>query len=134
QGMNLIQRREERTMRVLQIFLMGLVLGVFVATGESWSAAPSHTTRTDSGGGVTVKVTYLESKTRNELRFLVVVDTHSVHLDTYDLKAIAVLRDETGKNYLPMEAVENKGSGHHREATVIFPKVSSEAKRLEIVI
>lgn len=120
-------------MRVLQMFLMGLVLGVFVATGASWSAAASHTTRTNSGGGVTVKVTYLDPKAGNDLRFQVVLDTHSVNLDGYDLKAITVLRDETGKSYFPTE-VENKGRGHHREATVIFPKVSSEAKRLELVI
>ena len=80
-----------------------------------------------------MKVTYLDPKTSNELRFQVVLDTHSVNLDGYDLKTITVLRDDTGKSYFPAE-VENKGSGHHREVTVIFPKVSSEAKRLEVVI
>ena len=46
---------------------------------------------------------------------------------------ITVLRDETGKTYLPT-GIESKGSGHHREATLIFPKVSGEAKRIQIVI
>ena len=32
------------------------------------------------------------------------------------------------------DGAENKGSGHHRELTLIFPKVAPEAKRLEIVI
>jgi hypothetical protein len=109
---------------------MALVANI-LGYGESFGATASHTTRTVSGGGVTVKVTF-DPKTSNDLRFQVVLDTHSVNLDGYDLKAITVLRDETGKNYLPTE-VENKGSGHHREATVIFPKVSS-AKRLELVI
>jgi hypothetical protein len=110
------------------LFLAGLL-----GHGESFGAVASHTTRTVSGGGVTVTVTYLDPKTSNDLRFQVVLDTHSVNLDGYDLKAITVLRDDTGKSYLPTE-VENKGSGHHREVTVIFPKVSSEANRLEIVI
>jgi hypothetical protein len=109
------------------LFLSGSLLGIH----ESFAVAASHTTQTVSGGGVTVKVTYLDSKTTNELPFQVVLDTHSVNLDGYDLKSITILRDETGKSYLPTK-VENKGSGHHREVTVIFPKLSSEAKRLEI--
>jgi hypothetical protein len=62
-----------------------------------------------------------------------VLDTHSVVLDGYDLTAVTVLRDDTGKNYVPTGA-ENKGSGHHREATLSFPKISPDAKRLEIVM
>jgi hypothetical protein len=120
-------------MKAFALFVMMALVANILGYGESFGAAPSHTTRTDSGGGVTIKVTYLDSKGGNDLRFQVVLDTHSVNLDGYDLKAITVLRDETGKSYLPME-VENKGSGHHREATVIFPKVSSAAKRLELVI
>jgi hypothetical protein len=30
--------------------------------------------------------------------------------------------------------VETKGGGHHREATVVFPTFSPEAKRVELVI
>jgi hypothetical protein len=118
-------------MKALILFLGGLF--VTGGHGESFSAVASHTTRTVSEGGVTVTVTYLDSKTSNDLRFQVVLDTHSVNLDGYDLKTITVLRDDAGKPYLP-NAVENKGSGHHREATVIFPKLSPETKRLEIVI
>jgi hypothetical protein len=120
-------------MKTLKVFFAGLLLTAFLGTGETFGAEASHATRTDSGGGVTVKITYLDSKTSNEVRFQVVLDTHSVNLDSYDLKTVTVLRDDTGKTYLPTE-VENKGSGHHREATLIFPKLSSEAKRLEIAI
>ena len=76
---------------------------------------------------------YLNPGSNDDPRFQVVLDTHSVGLDGYDLKSITVLRDDTGKSYLPAGA-ENKGSGHHREITLSFPKVSPEAKRLEIVI
>lgn len=119
-------------MKMLGMVLAGLILNGLLLKAEGFAAGASNA-RTVAGGGVTVTVTYLDSKAGNDLRFQVVLDTHSVNLDGYDLKTITVLRDDTGKSYLPTE-VENKGSGHHREVTVIFPKVSSEAKRLEIVI
>ena len=76
---------------------------------------------------------YLNPGSNDDPRFQVVLDTHSVGLDGYDLKSITVLRDDAGKSYPPAGA-ENKGSGHHREVTLSFSKVSPEAKRLEIVI
>jgi hypothetical protein len=100
---------------------------------ESFGTAASHTTRTDSGGGVTVKATFLDFKTRGELHFQVVLDTHSVNLDGYDLKSLSSLRDDIGNTYFPT-AVENKGSGHHRQSTVIFSKVAPNSKRVELLI
>ena len=120
-------------MKALAIVFAGLVLNGLLENGESFGAAASDATQTVSGGAVTAKVTYLNPKSSDEPRFQVVLDTHSVALDSYDLKAISLLRDDTGKTYLP-NAVENKGSGHHREVILTFPKVSAEAKRLEIVI
>ena len=114
---------------ILAILLFSLSLG----SGESFGAETSHTTRTDTGGGVTVKVTYLDPKTSSDLRFQVALDTHSVNLDSYDLKTLTVLRDDTGKNHLPT-GVENKGSGHHREATVTFAKIANSTKRVELVV
>jgi hypothetical protein len=120
-------------MKRLTIFVIGLFLGGFLHGGESFGAAATDATQTVSGGGVTAKVTYLNPKSSDDLRFQVVLDTHSVAIDGYDLKAITLLRDDTRKTY-PPNAVENKGSGHHREVILTFPKVSPEAKRLEIVI
>lgn len=120
-------------MKGFTLFLAGLVLSGLLGHRESFGAAASDTTQTVSGGGVTTKITYLNPRSNDDPRFLVVLDTHSVALDGYDLKALTVLRDDTGKSYLPT-GVENKGSGHHREVTLSFPKVSPEAKRLEIVI
>ena len=62
-----------------------------------------------------------------------VLDAHSVNLDGYELKTLSLVRDEMGKEYQPT-GVENKGSGHHRETVLSFPKGSPEAKRLELVI
>ena len=115
------------------LFLSVLCLMGLLRIGESFGAAAAGTAQTVSGGGVTAKVTYLNPGSNDDPRFQVVLDTHSVGLDGYDLKSITVLRDDAGKSYPPAGA-ENKGGGHHREITLSFPKVSPEAKRLELVI
>ena len=120
-------------MKAFGVFLATLLLGGLLGNGESFGGEASIATQTVSGGGVTTKVTYLNPKSNDDPRFEVVLDTHSVNLDAYDLKSISVLRDDTGKSYLPTGA-ENKGSGHHREVALTFPKLSREAKRLELTI
>ena len=120
-------------MKTVKLFLLGLLLGGFVGNSVSFGAAAPGLTRTDSGGGVTVKVTYVHPQGEDEARFEVVLDTHSVNLDAYDLKTLSVVRDDTGNNYQTTRA-ENKGSGHHREATLTFSKLSPEARVLELVI
>lgn len=110
-----------------------LLLGV-LGIDQGLGAAAAGLTRTNSGGGVTVDVTYLHSQHAGETRFQVILDSHSgVHIEAYDLKTLSVLRDDSGKNYQPTQ-VENKGRYHHREITIVFPKPSPPAKRLELVI
>jgi len=65
--------------------------------------------------------------------FQVVLDTHSVNVDTYDFKSIAVMCDDAGNSYIPV-ALENKVSGHHRDAIISFAKISPESKRIELVV
>lgn len=119
--------------RNMRMLLIVLLLGGSLTTGESFAAAGPDATQTVSGGGVTAKVTYLNPKSNDEPRFQVVLDTHSVNLDAYDFKRITVLGDGTGKTYPPTK-VENKGGGHHRQVILTFPKMSPDAKRVEIVI
>ena len=120
-------------MTAIKVFLAGLLLGGLIGGAESLAAAASQPTRTNSGGGVTVKVTPIDLKANGDLRFMIVLDTHSVNLDAYDLKSIAVLRDDSSKSYSPT-AVENKGGGHHREAVFSFPKPALKTKRIELLI
>ena len=120
-------------MNVFKVLLAAITLGLGVTAVGAFAAESGNMTQTIAGGGVTVKVTYLNPKATDHMRFQVVLDTHSVNLDTYDLKSLAVLRDETGKTYFP-DKVENKGGGHHRESILSFPKLSPEAKRVELMI
>ena len=116
-------------MKTFNTILAGLLFSMLLLV----DAMASEATQTVVGGGVTVKVTYLDPKASDGVRFQVALDTHSVNLDSYDLKTISVLRDDAGNTYAPT-AVDNKGSGHHRETTVSFAKVTSGTKRIELVI
>ncbi len=113
--------------------LAGLCFIALFGIGASYAAGPPGLTRTSTIGGVTVKVTYLNPQETADARFDIALDTHSVNLDAYDLKALSHLRDEVGRDYQPTH-VENKGSGHHRQITLVFPKPSAEPRKLELVI
>ena len=113
--------------------LAGLLFSALLLVNGTISVIASDATQAVAGGGVTVKVTYVNPKGGDGARFQMALDTHSVNLDSYDLKTISVLRDDAGNTFSPT-AVENKGSGHHRETIVSFAKVASGTKRLELVI
>ena len=119
--------------KTYMLILGGLLLFGLSGFTESLGAADPELTRAQSGGGVTVKVTYLNPQGTEDSRFQVVLDTHSVDLDKYDLKILSLLRDDSGKTYEPTGA-ENKGSGHHREVTVVFPRPSAGVESLQLVI
>ena len=116
-------------MKTFNTILAGLLLSMSLLA----DAMASDATQAVTDGGVTVNVTYLNPKQDDGARFQVALDTHSVNLDSYDFKTIAVLRDDSGNTYLPA-AVENKGSGHHRQATVVFGKIASGTKYVELMI
>ena len=111
---------------------LGLLLFTLLLVTQSLAATPALT-RTHSGGGVTAKVTYLNPEGTEDARFDISLDTHSVTLDSYDLKSLSLLRDDAGKTSQPT-TVENKGSGHHRQVVLVFPKAGTGSKRLELVI
>ena len=111
---------------------LGLLLFTLLLVTQSL-AATRALTRTHSGGGVTAKVTYLNPEDAEDTRFEISLDTHSVNLDSYDLKALSSLRDSAGRTYQPSN-VENKGSGHHRQVVLVFPKPAAVSSRIELVI
>ena len=111
---------------------LGLFLISLFWVAQSPAAVPALT-RTHAGGGVTAKATYLNPGGTEDTRFEISLDTHSVDLDIYDLKRLSLLRDDAGKVYQPTK-VENKGSGHHRQLVLVFPKLAPGNKRLELVV
>ena len=101
---------------------MVLVITLTLASGlasRSWaqSTEPSPT-QTNEGGGVTIKATWLEPL--DQLEFKIVLDTHSVNLDSLDLGLLTSLRGEHLKSVSPV-AWNAPSGGHHREGILRFP-------------
>jgi hypothetical protein len=129
------------------------ILGVLIITGlyasaprmatASQDAAPATQValepRTIQAGPVTIKVTSQPSDTG--LVFSMVLDTHSVDLDQYDLRLLASLRTDHGVEIQPEVWDASKG-GHHREGSLVFPRfgvdgaelIGPDAHHLELVI
>ena len=92
--------------------------------------------QSNEAGSVAIEVQWVKVE-GNSLVFKVAMDTHSVALDQYDLGKLAVLRDDTGKEYRPVSWDAPPG-GHHLEGRLTFPLPDSvsqgKTKYVEIVI
>ncbi|HBY97624.1 MAG TPA: hypothetical protein DEP84_27390 [Chloroflexi bacterium] len=99
----------------------GSVQAAPAATDEAVPARhnrASFPVQTSEGGQVSVAVTW--SGPATGLVFDVAMNTHSVNLDGYNLKQLAVLRTDQGQEVRP-SGWETSGGGHHRAGTLIFP-------------
>jgi hypothetical protein len=92
--------------------------------------SPVSSTQEQSGGGVTVTVTYLNTH-NDRIQFEVAMNTHTVPLDEYKLDNIAYLQDDKGNTYKPL-SWDAWGGGHHISGTLSFPKVQSKSITLVI--
>ncbi len=122
-----------KTSIVRLILTVGLILAGFVMTGDSFGGETPGLTRSHSRGSVRVEATYLNPQDTEGARFQVRMNTHSVDLDSYDLKALSLLRDETGRVYRAT-SVENQGGGHHRTVILNFSEVPEGIQNLELII
>ena len=124
--------RAGRIARALAVVALGAsvfgpVAPTFAATQELTAVRQGVEAQTDVGGGVTVKVARLEGT--DTLAFKVVLDTHAVDLDAYDLGQLAVLRTTEGLEIAPV-AWNAPAGGHHREGTLSFPLLAEDGSRL----
>ena len=122
---------DSRARHLRSLVLTGLVAVVLSGCGSAESggdagnsaeqdvARPSAATQISEGGEVTVAVTW-EGRSAGPV-FDVAMDTHSVDLDGYDLRQLAVLRTDGGEEARPSGWNAPKG-GHHREGTLSFPE------------
>jgi hypothetical protein len=120
------------------ILLVTVVVLVRVAVGvwNTWTPAvpvsapvadkASDATRVNEGGQVTIKATW--NRASATPIFDVVMDTHAVDLDGYDLGQLAVLR-VNGREIQPVSWEAPKG-GHHRQGTLSFPATASDGTPL----
>lgn len=123
---------------MLAVVGLALILGIVISAcsasppaaatrGPTSTATPSTSTQTSDEGQVTVKVTWTDPSAG--LAFAVVMDTHAVDLDGYDLKQLAVLRTDQGREVQPNDWDAPKG-GHHRSGTLTFPTNGPDGKSL----
>ena len=112
------------------IALLGLGLAACGSTAPAGGAGagaavaqPAAAPQTSEGGQVTMKVTWAGPSAGPA--FSVVMDTHAVDLDGYDLRQLAVLRTGDGREVRPTGWDAAKG-GHHRQGTLVFPATAPD--------
>ncbi len=76
-------------------------------------------TRIDSQGAVVVEVTPLDFGDEDELRFQVLMNTHSVDL-SMDISALSSLETELGVR-VPAVSWDGPAGGHHISGILVFP-------------
>jgi hypothetical protein len=105
--------------------MRALPLALVVAT--SLAAPPSDAqelTKTDRQGPVAVAVSLSTAPVvGSPIKVKVGLDTHSVALDGIALDRAVVWRGPDGIEVGPTAVEQAKGSGHHREAVLVFPPV-----------
>lgn len=121
---------------LLLLLVAGLIAAVTAACGGSKQnaastaaskAASTGLRQSSDAGNVTVDVTW-KGRAAGPV-FTVAMDTHSVDLDGYDLRTLALLRTDQGTEVQPASWDAPKG-GHHREGTLTFPTTTADGKPL----
>jgi len=98
------------------------------------SYAQNELTKEDRQGRVTVTVTLTAPPVDlTPIRLQVSLDTHSVMLDTIQFEDAVAMRNPDGIDLRPSAVEQVKGSGHHREAVLVFPPIA-QGGRLRIVV
>jgi hypothetical protein len=82
---------------------------------------------------VTVAVKPTDLAVGAPVAFDIAMNTHSVDLGD-DMTKIALLRDDSGKEYQPTAWDGPAGGGHHREGTLTFPALTAKPRYVELVI
>ena len=132
--MNKRQIRQAAGRWIVRGMLVALGVASIGPVGPAVAATPNvvvvrqtDDAQTSSGGGVTVRVSRLDIA--DSIAFKVVLDTHSVNLDGYDLVQLAVLRTPSGEEIAPL-AWDAPVGGHHRQGTLTFPSVAADGTPL----
>src|SRR3989344_4869200 len=90
-------------------------------------------TKTDEQASVTVVITPLDLSPQSAVwKFDIGMNTHSVELDQ-DMTEVAVLVDDKGKEYRPLNW-DGPIGGHHREGVLIFNQITPIPKSVELKI
>lgn len=117
------------------VALVGLWIWVVIGPNQVSQDATKQKVflkQSDDRGQVTVEVIPISLESGKEVRFKVVLDTHSVEL-SYDLLKASNLSDDRSNNFKPISW--NGGSGgHHLNGELVFPSLAAKAKSAQLII
>ena len=103
---------------------IGLILVIVALGGVGVAGAQQGLTKQDRQGPVTVAVTLTAPPAVGmPVRAKVVLDAHSVGFDGVVFEQVVALRTSDASDMAPTAVEQVKGSGHHREALLVFPPV-----------
>jgi hypothetical protein len=103
-----------------------LILGLTLST-QAAGARTDESTQTSQAGAVTIKATWQGPGVGPV--FAVVLDTHAVNLDSYDLAQLAMLSTDEGVEAAP-SSWDAPAGGHHRQGTLSFPATTADGSPL----
>lgn len=119
-----------RAFSVGTVFVLSLI-GIWIG---GLSEAQEGLTKRDAQGSVTVVVTLIPAPTPGApIKAKVVLDTHSVALDGLAFEQAVAMRVADGAEVTPTGVEQASGSGHHREAVLVFPP-SPQSGSVRIVV
>jgi hypothetical protein len=102
---------------------VGLVVAALGSAGGV-SAQDGLTQRAGQGAVMVVVTLAGLPQVGVPIRVTVVLDTHGVALDDVVFERAVALRTPEGTEVTPARVEGVKGSGHHRQAVVVFPPVT----------
>lgn len=114
------------------LLLAAILLGLNARAG--WPG-DRDLSRSDDQGPVMVTATYVPPDgTKDEIRFTVRFNTHSVNLDGYRSEDLVVLRFDDGKEHKSLGATR-QGGGHHVTDTLRFAgPVPKGAREMTLIV
>ena len=99
-----------------------LILGLMLSAPATVALAEPDT-RTGLAGPVTIKATWHGADIGPI--FTVMLDSHVVDLDAYDLRRLAVVRTDQAEEPVPI-GWDAPAGGHHRQGRLTFPLTRSD--------
>lgn len=86
---------------------------------------------TNNDGGLAIEVTPINFSFTQPV-FAIALNTHQGSLD-FDLISQAILLDDQGNQYLPLNWAGGQG-GHHLSGTLTFPPLAKTTKKIKLII
>lgn len=111
-----------------------MVLFVILATlMGSVIAAGAYEHKSSDENNVRIEIIPEQLGPGRQAKFNIKMNTHSVELNQ-DMAAAAILKDDQGRKYRPLNWNGSPPGGHHRSGVLEFPIIGEKAKSVTLYI